>query len=304
MTATHPSLRLDDVKTAHRALWSAGDYAMVADTVIPQLGQTLVDACAPLAGHRVLDLACGAGNAALPAARRGGRVTAADLCDSLLNTCARRAEQERLDVTCVPADAESLPFDDAHFDTVLSCVGVMFVPNHQQAADELLRVCRPGGTVGLLSWTPAGFIGQLLAAMSPFVPTPAPGTQPPVRWADPQHVRDLVGGRLGPLSVRTDTVRVTCFEDPIGFRRLFASSYGPIITAYARLAGDADRTRALDAALDGLAREHWLPDGTMEWEYAIVTASRREGSAAPAASGRGAADRTAGQAVCTGHPLY
>lgn len=279
MFLTGPPLELDDVKTAHRAMWSSGDYAAVADTVIPLLGEVLVEACDPDPGEAVLDLACGAGNASLPAARRGAAVTAVDLCDSLLADCSRRASGEGVDVTCVPADAEDLPFADASFDTVLSCVGVMFAPDHQATADELLRVCRPGGTVGLLSWTAGGFIGQLLTAVRPFAPPPPPGAQPPVRWGDPGHVRDLVGYRLGPLTTSTEVVRLTCFEEPADFRRLFASSYGPILSIYTRLADDPARTSDLDAALDDLVRQHWLDDGSMEWEYAVVTGTRADEAA-------------------------
>lgn len=275
MSLTDSPLRLDDLKTAHRAMWSSGDYPTVADTVIPLLGEVLVDACAPSSGETVLDLACGSGNASLPAARRGAAVTGVDLSDCLLATCARRAEAEGLEVTCVPADVEDLPFADSAFDTVLSCVGVMFAPHHQRAADELLRVCRPGGTVGLLSWTGEGFIGQLLAAMRPFVPAPPPGAQPPVRWADPEHVRELAGSRLGPLTTRTDVVRVTAFAQPADFRRLFASRYGPIVAAFTRLADDPARTRQLEEVLDDLARRHWQADGTMQWEYVLATATRR-----------------------------
>lgn len=115
-----PPLHLDDVKATHRAMWSSGDYAAVADAVIPRLGETLVRACPPAPGAAVLDLACGSGIATLPAARRGARVTGVDLCDLLLQTCTERATGEGLDVTCTPADVEALPFPDAAFDTVLS----------------------------------------------------------------------------------------------------------------------------------------------------------------------------------------
>ena len=274
MDESQTLLQLDDLKAAHRAMWSCGDYTTVADTVIPRLGETLVDACAPSPNDHVLDLACGSGNATLPAARLSATVTAVDLSDSLLATCAQRARAERLDVTCVPADVEDLPFSDSVFDMVLSCVGVMFAPHHHAAANELLRVCRPGGTVGLLSWSGRGFIGQLLAAMRPFVPQPPPGAQPPALWADVDHVRELVGKRLGPLSTRTDVVRVTAFEQPADFRRFFADSYGPMVAAFARLSDDAARTRELEDVIDDLAHRHWQADGSMEWEYVIVTATR------------------------------
>lgn len=269
---TISALQLDELKTAHRNLWNLGDYAKVADTVIPRLGEALVEATGIVAGDRMLDVAAGAGNAALPAARRGAHVTASDLSHQLLAECCRRAGAEGLDVICTPGDAEDLPFADASFDVVVSSVGVMFAPRHQQVADEIARVTRPGGRIGLLSWTPGGFIGHLFATMKPFMPPPPPAAQPPPLWGVPDHVSKLFGDRVANVEVRTESVRVEAFDDPTGFRKLFASSYGPTIAAYTRHAEDPQRTSELDDAIDDLARAHWNDDGSMEWEYLIVTA--------------------------------
>ncbi|MGA8460987.1 MAG: class I SAM-dependent methyltransferase, partial [Streptosporangiaceae bacterium] len=160
------------LKDKHRAMWALGDYPALAADIIPGLGQILADACQIQAGDRVLDVAAGSGNAAIPAARAGARVVASDLTPELLAAGQRQAEQQGLMLEWRQADAEALPFGDGEFDVVMSCLGVMFTPHHQAAAGELVRVCRPGGTIGLVSWTPDGFIGQMFAAMKPYAPPP------------------------------------------------------------------------------------------------------------------------------------
>ena len=151
------------LKAKHRAMWASGDYPALARDLIADLGPALVDACGVRPGMRVLDVAAGAGNAALVAADAGADVVASDLTPELFAAGRAAAAERGVEVTWREADAEALPFADATFDVVMSCVGVMFAPHHQQAADELVRVCRPGGTIGLLNWTPEGFIGQMFA---------------------------------------------------------------------------------------------------------------------------------------------
>lgn len=263
------------LKNAHRTMWSLGDFPAVARDVIPALGPRLVDATAVEAGETVLDIGAGSGNAAISAARRGARVVASDLAPALLDAGRRDAEREGVELTWQEADAEALPFADAAFDVVLSCVGIMFAPHHQRAADEMLRVCRPGGRLGVLSWTPAGFIGQMFAAMKPFNPPPPEGVSPPPLWGDEAHVRELLGDRVNDVQVRTESLPVTAFTRPEDFRRYFATTYGPTVAAYRRLADDPDRTAALDAALDDVAARHMAADGAMAWEYLLVTARRR-----------------------------
>ncbi len=184
MTATTESLHLDALKTKHRAMWALGDYPAVAAQIIPTLGPIVVDAADVRPGDRVLDVAAGDGNAAIPAALVGAQVVATDLTPELLDHGKKLARERGADLEWHEADAEALPFDDDVFDTVLSCVGVMFAPHHQNSADELVRVCRPGGTLGLLSWTPEGFIGQMFATMKPYLPPPPSGVQPPPLWGD------------------------------------------------------------------------------------------------------------------------
>ena len=163
------------LKAKHAAMWASGSYPTVVDDVVAALGGILVDAVDIQPGQRVLDVAAGTGTSALPAARRGAQVTATDLTPELLDVGRADAATEGLDITWRTADAESLPYADHQFDVVLSAIGVMFAPHHQQAADELVRVCRPGGTIAILNWTPEGFIGQVFAAMKPYAPPPPPG---------------------------------------------------------------------------------------------------------------------------------
>lgn len=201
-----------ELKARHRAVWASGDYPTMVEQWLHPLGPRLVEACGIAPGMKVLDVAAGTGNAALPAAERGAHVTASDLTPELLEAGRHRAEAKGLGLEWVEADAERLPFSDGAFDVVMSSLGVMFAPHHQQAADELVRVCRPGGTVGLLSWTPEGMIGALFRTIGPFAPPPparraaaAPVGQrgPPARAAGrPRGDADARAGRGGRHGVR------------------------------------------------------------------------------------------------------
>jgi len=260
------------LKAKHAALWASGNYPAVADEVVGGLGGILVQTVDVLPGQRVLDVAAGTGTAALPAARRGAAVTATDLTPELLEV-GRVAAEDDLDLTWQVADAEALPFEDGAFDVVLSCIGVMFAPHHQQAADELVRVCRPGGTIGLLSWTPEGFIGQLFATMKPYAPPPPPGASPAPLWGRADHVRELLGDRVDDLMARQQTLRVDRFADGSAFRDFMKRNYGPTLAVFRHLAQDQDRVEALDAELAALG-DRFLDDGVMSWEYLLVTARR------------------------------
>jgi ubiquinone/menaquinone biosynthesis C-methylase UbiE len=272
------TLALDQLKTKHRAMWAAGDYPTVAADLLPELGEVLVEACHVGAADRVLDVAAGSGTAAIPAARTGARVIASDLTPELLDAGRTLAAQRGLDLDWQEADAEELPYPDGGFDVVMSCLGVMFAPNHRASADELLRVCRPGGTVGLLSWTPQGFIGQMFAAMKPYAPPPPPGAQPPPLWGDADHVRDLFADAVTDVQVRRQALRVRHFATPEGFREYFKTHYGPTIAAYRNLADDPQRTAALDRDLADLARRNGADTGAMDWEYLLLTARRTPAS--------------------------
>ncbi|MUM15486.1 class I SAM-dependent methyltransferase [Mycobacterium sp. CBMA271] len=264
--------------TAHKvSLWALGDYPAVASEVIAPLGPILVTEAGIGPGVRVLDVAAGSGNVAIPAARTGATVIASDLTPELLD--AGRATAVRADVAVdwQVADAQALPFGDSGFDVVVSCVGVMFAPRHQDSANELIRVCRPGGTIGLINWTPQGFIGQMFATMKPFAAAPLPGAQPPPLWGDADHVRALLADRTIEVSAERRTLTVDRFATAEEFRDFFKACYGPTIAVYTRIADDPDRTAELDGALVDLARRHDRGDGRllMDWEYLLYVARTR-----------------------------
>ncbi|MGN9892838.1 class I SAM-dependent methyltransferase [Micromonospora sp. L31] len=262
------------VKTRHRQMWALGNYPALAEEIIPELGAILVRAAGVKPGDRVLDVAAGTGNAAIPAALAGASVLASDLTPELLAAGRALAAERGAELEWQQADAEDLPYADGEFDTVLSCVGVMFAPRHQVSADELVRVCRPDGTIGLLNWTPEGFIGQLFATMKPYAPPPPPGAQPPPLWGSEEHVRALLGDRATDVVTRRQTVMVDRFAGPDAFRDYFKTHYGPTISVYRAIAGDPERVAALDHDLTQLARRHTPDDGVMRWEYLLLTAHK------------------------------
>ncbi|MFT3832639.1 MAG: class I SAM-dependent methyltransferase [Micropruina sp.] len=261
------------LKAKHAAMWASGDYPAVATDIVAALGGVLVDTLDIRAGHCVLDVAAGTGTSALPAARRGAVVTATDLTPELLDLGRASAAEHGLQLSWQVADAEALPYDDGAFDAVMSAIGVMFAPHHQQAADELLRVCRPGGRIGVLSWTPAGFIGQMFAVLKPYAPPPPPGASPAPLWGSGDHVRQLFGERVTDFVARERSLPVTRFADGAEFRDYFKRNYGPTIAVYRFIAGDPDKVAALDAELAALG-DRFLAEGVMHWDYLLVTATR------------------------------
>lgn len=262
------------LKAKHAAMWALGDYPTVARQLIPGLGAELVHATRIGPGDRVLDVAAGPGNAAIPAALTGAEVVASDLTPELVEVGRNAGERAGAQLEWRVADAEALPFGDAEFDVVVSCVGVMFAPHHERSAAEITRVTRRGGRLGLISWTPEGFIGQMFAAMRPYAAPPPPGATPPPLWGREEHVRGLFGpGYEGFVAERR--VVAETFPEPHAFREFFKANYGPTIAAYRFLGEDLERVTALDATLDALAAEHSDASGCMEWEYLLLTATRR-----------------------------
>jgi SAM-dependent methyltransferase len=259
------------LKAKHAAMWASGSYRTVVDEIVGPLGGILVETVDVQPGQRVLDVAAGTGSSALPAARRGAEVIATELTPELLEVA--RAAAEGLELAFQTADAEALPFADGEFDTVISSIGVMFAPHHQQAADELVRVCRPGGTIGVLSWTPEGFIGQMFAVMKPYAPPPPPGASPAPLWGRADHVRTLFGDRVTDLVAHQQTLQVDRFADGAAFRDFFKANYGPTIAVYRFIADDPAKVAALDADLAALG-DRFLNDGVIGWEYLLVTARR------------------------------
>jgi ubiquinone/menaquinone biosynthesis C-methylase UbiE len=264
------------LKERHRAMWAAGDYPELVQDLITALGSALVTASGVEAGERVLDVAAGSGNASIPAALAGAHVVASDLTPELFDAGRKAAAAAGVEVQWEQGDAEALPYGDAEFDTVLSSVGVMFAPHHQAAADELVRVCRPGGTIGLLSWTPEGFIGQMFATMKPYAPAPPPGAQPPPLWGNEEHVRALLGDRVTEVSASKASLVVDEFATPADFRDYFKANYGPTIAVYRAIADDPEKVAALNRELEELARRFDRGDGrcVLEWEYLLLTCER------------------------------
>ena len=275
-TATDPAADRA-LKARHRAMWALGDYPAVAIDLIPDLGPALVAATGVRAGDRVLDVAGGTGNAAVPAALAGADVIASDLTPELFPAGREFAARHGATVAFEEGDAEALPYADGSFDVVLSCVGVMFAPHHQRAADELLRVCRPGGRIGLLSWTPTGFVGELFRTMKPYAPPPPPGAQPPPLWGDEDHVRGLLGDRVTDVVAQRQTLAVEQFPTPEAWREYWKTVYGPTIAVYRHIAGDPEEVAALDRDLTDLAVRYDRGTGStvLDWEYLIITARKQ-----------------------------
>ena len=186
------AVQLDEFKTRVRATWDAGDYATLSER-IADVGELVAEKAGIERGMSVLDVACGAGNAAIPAARAGGRVTGLDLVPKLLEQGRAKAEREGLEIEWVEGDAEELPFEDASFDRVLSTFGHMFAPRHRQVADEMIRVCRGGGAIVIATWTPEGIFGPMSAVAAEYMPPPPEYASPPVHWGEEEYVRDMFG---------------------------------------------------------------------------------------------------------------
>ena len=222
-----------ELKARHRKMWASGDYPSMVETFLLPLGPTLVEACGVAAGMRVLDVAAGTGNASIPAAKTGADVTASDLTPELLDAGRRRAEAEGVELTWAEADAENLPFEDQSFDVVMSTIGAMFAPRHQDVADELVRVCRPGGTIGMLNWTPEGMVGAFFRAMGPFAPPPPPGAQPPPLWGSEDHVKELFGDRVDFRTLERRVLEIMAFQHPRDYGEYFKERFGPTMLALA-----------------------------------------------------------------------
>jgi SAM-dependent methyltransferase len=265
-----------ELKARHRRMWASGDYPSMVETFLTPLGPRLVEASGIKAGQRVLDVGAGTGNASIPAAQRGAEVVASDLTPELLDAGRVRARAAGAELDWVEADAEHLPFDDASFDVVMSAIGVMFAPHHQAAADELVRTCRPGGTIALLSWTSDGMLGDLFRTMGPFAPAPPPGAQAPPLWGSEEHLAELFGDRVTFATQQPGILDITAFARPEDYAEHFKARYGPTIVTQANARKDG-REAEFEGALLRFCEDHdrGTPDhARFEMQYLISVGTR------------------------------
>ena len=266
-----------ELKAATRAAWALGDYHRFAKETIWELGEVLVRACGISAGQRVLDVAAGTGNTAIRAVEAGAEAVASDLTPENFQAGRREAEPHGVELEWVEADAEALPFADGEFDVVTSSFGAIFAPDHQAVADEMLRVCRPGGTIGMLNFTPEGLISDFFGALAPYMPPPPPGALPPPMWGSEEHLRELFGGRVESLEM-TRRHYVETAASPHDYRELFKRTFGPVVGIYASLADEPERAAALDRDfLEFATRTNsGSPEGPAEYryEYLLVVARK------------------------------
>lgn len=256
-TSTAGPSGLADLKRAHRGIWASGSYASVAARLIEDVPPRHLLERVPIEpGMEVLDVATGTGNVALRAAERGARVTGLDLTPELLERGAERAADAGLSLAWVEGDAEDLPFEDGSFDRVLSTFGVQFAPRHQVVARELVRVTRPGGTIGLINWTPQGHLGRVLKAVGSRLPKPPQYASPPPLWGDEEHVRELFAASGATVELERATNPFVGFGSAAEWVDFMAANYGPLLKAREKLAPDGgweelrEELVALTAALD------------------------------------------------------
>ena len=262
------------LKDQHRGVWAAGRYADVAETIADALPDHLFALAAVEPGHAVLDVATGTGNAALRAAELGAEVTGLDLVPDLLEIA--RTRDEHGAIAWIEGDAEALPFDDASFDRVLSVVGVQFAPRHQVVADELVRVCRPGGTIGLVNWTPEGLIGRMFKILGKYMPKPPAFSSPPPLWGSEEHQRSLFGSHDVSLSFERG-VNPWIFPSLDDYMTFFEERYGPTIKAKARLSADGTWEQCR-AELRALYEElNVATDGTLHIDSEFLVTIARVG---------------------------
>jgi ubiquinone/menaquinone biosynthesis C-methylase UbiE len=268
-----PALDLRALKTRQHATWSSGDFAVIG-TTLQHVGESLCEAIDLHSNERVLDVAAGNGNATLAAARRFAEVTSTDYVPALLDRSRMRAEAEGLPVAYQVADAEELPFADGSFDVVLSTFGVMFTADHRRAAREMLRVCRPGGRIGMANWTPAGMIGELFKVIGRHVPPPA-GAPSPAIWGTQDGLQRLFGEGAASIAA-TPRDFMFRYRSPQHWVDTFRQWYGPVLKAFATL--DQKGQKALEAdLLHLLARFNRAEDGTLAapGEYLEVVVTTR-----------------------------
>jgi len=269
------TMTVHELKSAHREIWAAGNYAAVAELIDDAPPHDLLDRVPPTADSDVLDVATGTGNVAIRAARSGARVVGLDLTPELLPDARRRAAEQGVSVEWVEGDAEALPFADESFDLVVSAFGVQFAPRHEIVARELARVLRPGGRIGLVNWAPQGMIGELLKTVGRYMPAPPDYASPPPLWGSRSHVSRL----FADLAVEFEFARgfnPWRFASANDFVSFMETNYGPTLKARARLEAEG-RWAECREEIAALAERHGVADDgglLMQAEY-LVAAGRK-----------------------------
>jgi ubiquinone/menaquinone biosynthesis C-methylase UbiE len=266
-------------KAVAREMWSLGDYHRLAKATVWELGPVLVEAWGIGPGQRVLDVAAGTGNVAIRAAEAGADVVASDLTPEHFDAGRREARTASVALEWVEADAEALPFGDGSFDVVTSSFDAMFAPNHRAVADELVRVCRPGGTIGIVNFAPGGTAGAFFDLFARHAPPPPEGALPPILWGSENHVRELFGDLVESLEL-THREYVERAASPEAYVALFEQTFGPLVALQGALAGQSDRLAALDGDFRDFAarRNEGPPGGPAEYRYRyllVVARTRR-----------------------------
>lgn len=274
-TETHDARR--EGKAAVRAAWALGDYHRFAKATVWERGAELVQACGIIAGQRLLDVAAGTGNTAIRGAEAGARVVASDLTPENFEAGRRESRERGVELEWVTADAEALPFADAEFDVVTSSFGAIFAPDHQAVANEMVRVCRPGGTIGMLNFTPEGLFSDFLAALTDYAPAPPPAAASPALWGSERHVRELLGERVEFVELTRREYSETA-ASPRAYVELFTQTFGPVVAIRQSLADEPERALAFERDfLDFATRANsGRSDGPAEYRYEYLRVVARK----------------------------
>lgn len=256
-------------KAGVRQMWALGDYHRFAKQTVWDLGRVLVEECGVSPGHRVLDVAAGTGNTAIRAAEAGARVVASDLTPENFDSGRREAHEVGVEVEWREADAEALPFEDASFDIVASSFGAIFAPDHQAVADEMVRVCRPGGTIGTLNFKPKGLAADFFELLGRYAPPPPPHAGSPLDWGREEHVRGMLGDRVESVEATEGTYVEQITGGPVAYCDLFRTTFGPVIAIRTGLESDPDAAASFDRDFLAFATggNHGAPGGPAEYPY-------------------------------------
>lgn len=267
-TRSDAVIAMDDPSAGPRAIWRLGDYHRFAKRTVWQMGPVLVRACGIRRGQRVLDVAAGTGNTAIPAAATGAQVVASDITPENFEAGRREAASQGVELEWVEADVRSLPFEDGEFDVVTSSFGAIFAPDHQSVADEMLRVCKPGGTIGMLNFRAEGLAARFFTLIARYAPPPPEGGEPPLLWGEESHVRALFGDAVRELEMIPGEY-VESAATPEDYRDLFQESFGPVVALREALAGEPDRLAEFDRDFLQFAREgnRGGPGAAAEYPY-------------------------------------